>query len=90
MTDEHEDDAVLLETLGELLTHRHQSVADVARWFTYGHLQGTARLTSAVVCRAAVSLLLTIPDSAELTAALRDLLKAKDAFVRAAIAEEAF
>jgi len=89
-TSEYDDGAALLETLGELLTHRHQSVSDVARWFTFGHLEGTARLTSQEVCRTAVGMLLTIPDSAELTAALRKLLEAKDAFVRAAIAGEVF
>jgi hypothetical protein len=90
VSDEHQDDAELLDTLAEAIQDRHPSVRDVAQWFAFGHLEGTARLTSSSVCRVAVSMLLTIEDSAELTVGLRKLLEAKDAFVRAAIAREVF
>ncbi len=90
MSDQLEDDSALLDTLAEAIADRHQSVSNVAQWFAFGHLEGTARVTSAAICRTAVGMLLTIEDSPELTVGLRKLLEAKDALVRAAIEQEVF
>ena len=79
-----------MDELAEALEGRHESVRQVAGWFTYQHLTGHARETSKAVCELAVGMLLTIPDSPELTAGLRKLLEAKDCLVRASIAAEVF
>ena len=69
--------------------HRHPSTQQVARWFGYDHLTGSARNVSADCAGLASEILLEIPeDSTELTAGLRKLLEAKDCFVRAAIASQ--
>lgn len=67
--------------------NRHPSVRDLARW-----LEPNPRLdpglpsTVADTCGAvARSMVVSLPDSAELSAGLRKLLEAKDCFVRAAI-----
>lgn len=66
--------------------HREET-QDVARWFAYDHLPaGPARATSAWFWRLAVQLLTNLLDDRETTVALRKLLEAKDAAVRAAIA----
>lgn len=77
-----------MDELAEALEGRHESVRQVASWFTYEHLTGHARVTSEAVCSLAVGMLLTIPDSPELTVGLRKLLEAKDCLVRASIAGE--
>lgn len=81
--DPHE--AGLLDTLNEALEGRHTATRSVGKWFTFGHLKGSARITSAAACQLAIAMLLTIPDGPELTVGLRKLLEAKDAFVRASI-----
>jgi hypothetical protein len=75
-----------MDELAEALEGRHESVRQVASWFTYEHLTGHARQTSEEVCRLVVGMLLTIPDSPELTVGLRKLLEAKDCLVRASLA----
>jgi hypothetical protein len=72
------------------LTKRHPATQQIARWFSYDHLErnSLARLTSMNVHDLAEGVLLTIPDGPELTAGLRKLLEAKDCFVRAALAAD--
>lgn len=59
------------------------------RWFTYGHLSDKQlRDVSRIFSTAALALVESVPRSAERTVALRKLLEAKDAAVRAALPEE--
>lgn len=56
------------------------------RYFTYEHLRpGPLRDTSTLFCGVAAALDEALPDGAEKTVALRKLLEAKDAGVRAAL-----
>lgn len=77
-----------MDALAEAAQDRHPAVRDIAQWFTYAHLTGHAQLASQGCAELATAVLLTTPDSPELTAGLRKLLEAKDCFVRAAIAGE--
>lgn len=75
------------DSISELTQHRHQGVRDAARWFSWEHLPpGFAQQVSAACGKLAIDLICELPDSPELTYGLRELLKAKDSFVRAAIA----
>ncbi|MEU4391621.1 hypothetical protein [Kribbella sp. NPDC023855] len=74
---------MIQNTLFEALEGRYNATRQVGQYFAYDHLTGDARLASEACCQLAVSMLLTTPDSPELTVALRKLLEAKDAFVRA-------
>jgi hypothetical protein len=66
------------------LEERHPSVQQIMRWFGYGHLEAAGTQNVARECHdLAHQMLLEIPDGPELTAGLRKLLEAKDAFVRA-------
>lgn len=65
---------------------RHPGTVAVARWFEYGHLDGAPRELAKLFAHHCAELLARLPDSPELTVALRKLLEAKDAAVRAAIA----
>lgn len=68
------------------LTNRHSSVAQIAQFFSFGHLRaGTLRETSRECHDLAERMIRQLPDSPELTAGLRKLLEAKDCFVRAAL-----
>lgn len=65
---------------------RHPATVALLRWFEWDHLpEGPVRHTSQQVCLLAHSMANHLSDGPELSAGLRDLLKAKDAFVRAAI-----
>lgn len=77
-----------MDALAEALEDRHESVRQIGRWFTYGHLRDLPAITSQQCAELATGMVLTLPDSPELEAGLRKLLEAKDCFVRAAIAKE--
>jgi hypothetical protein len=69
---------------------RHPSTTALARWFEFDHLpEGPIRDTSATCADLAARMIDTLPDDPELSAGLRHLLEAKDAFVRAAIRAQA-
>lgn len=66
---------------------RHPATGSIVRWFEYDHLpSGLPRDLSANCAQLARYAVESLPDDPELTAGLRKLLEAKDAFVRAAIA----
>lgn len=67
---------------------RHPATQQLARWFSFYHLEDARKPPSAACARLAQIMIDTIPDGPELTAGLRHLLEAKDCFVRAAIAVE--
>lgn len=62
---------------------RHPSVAGVLRQFAWAHLGGALRPMSQVYGEAAVKLAHAVEDGPELVVALRKLVEAKDAGVRA-------
>lgn len=74
---------MLLEKYG----HRHASVGMVLRFFEYDHLPEGLQLVSKPCCELAMQMVDQLPDDPELVVALRKLLEAKDAFVRAAVAK---
>ena len=55
----------------------------ILRFFHYVHLPPTLRAASKPFCQLAQHIILTVPRNAERTVALRKLLEAKDAGVRA-------
>jgi hypothetical protein len=55
------------------------------QFFTYDHLPGRLRPISEPICVLAHQYAQALPDSPELTAALRKMLEAKDCLVRAAL-----
>lgn len=55
------------------------------RYFTYSHLPGELQRISKLFHVTALAVVLAMPRSAERTVALRKLLEAKDAAVRAAV-----
>jgi hypothetical protein len=69
--------------IAELVRDRHPSVKPFGAYFAYDHLAEPLASTSMLFERTAALLLDTLPDSPELTIALRKLLEAKDAAVRA-------
>jgi hypothetical protein len=70
----------------DALPGRHPSTTALARWFEFDHLrEGPIRDTSAACADLAERMIEALPDDPELSAGLRHLLEAKDAFVRAAI-----
>lgn len=81
-------DEIVQATLNQALANRVAAVRQVGQFFVFDDLSGPARETSRRCCETAISMLLTIPDSPELTVGLRKLLEAKDAFVRATILGE--
>jgi hypothetical protein len=75
------------DELAEALEGRHPATREVAQFFTFNHLpMGRIRGASVTCHDLAVSMLLTAPDSPELTTGLRKLLEAKDCFVRCQVA----
>jgi hypothetical protein len=65
---------------------RHPATERLLRWFAYGHLrEGDPRDTSEACYTLAHRMAGQLPDGDELRAGLRQLLAAKDWFVRAAI-----
>lgn len=57
----------------------------ILQFFSYQHLPEHLRVVSAPFCQLAVELVHQLPRNPERTVALRKLLEAKDAAVRAAI-----
>jgi len=55
----------------------------ILRYFHYGHLPRTLQAASQPFCQLAAFVVETLPRNAERTVALRKLLEAKDAAVRA-------
>lgn len=81
------------EAIREHLAGRNRAVIDAAQWFAFDHLPATPsaviatpRDVSASVAELAFDTIDLLPDSPELTHALRRLIEAKDCLVRAAIA----
>ena len=60
----------------------------ILKFFKYGHLPEALQLRSKPFADLAESLVATLPRNAERSVALRKLLEAKDAAVRAALPEE--
>mgnify|MGYP007112272844 CR=1 FL=1 len=58
---------------------------DILRFFDFRHLSGTLREVSALCCDLAHTLEEILPDGPEKSVALRKILEAKDAAVRAAL-----
>ena len=71
----------------EHLPGRHPGTRQIARWFTYSHLINSEAYKISRECHELADVMIgELPDGPELTAGLRKLLEAKDAFVRAALA----
>lgn len=64
---------------------RHPATQHIARYFAYDHLPEPMRTISAHSAALAAKMIDALPDGPELTVALRHLLEAKDAFVRASL-----
>lgn len=60
----------------------------IMQFFTYAHLPEDLQRVSAPFCELAVHLVEMLPRNPERSVALRKLLEAKDAAVRAAVAKE--
>lgn len=67
------------------LEGRHPATTGILRYFAYAHLPVPLRAVSAPCSELAHNMAEYLPDGPELTAGLRKLLEAKDAFVRAAL-----
>ncbi len=63
-------------------TPRHASVAGVLKHFKYAHLPEHLQAISKPCCDLAMKMADTLPENPDLTCGLRDLLAAKDNFVR--------
>jgi hypothetical protein len=81
------------EAIREHLAGRNRAVIDAAQWFAFDHLPVVAaadgsspRDVSFAAAAHAFAMIGLLPDSPELTHALRRLIEAKDCLVRAAIA----
>lgn len=70
------------------MTERHPSTTHLARYFAYDHLPERLQEISRPCGELAEAMIDALPDGPELTAGLRKLLEAKDAFVRAALDKE--
>ncbi len=64
---------------------RHPGVQQIARYFEYDHLPEHLQGVSRPCGELAQQMIDALPDGPELTFGLRQLLLAKDAFVRAAL-----
>lgn len=70
------------------MTNRHSSVEAITRFFEYSHLPEPLQYI-AMRCNTLKEIMLKeLEDDPELVVGLRKLLEAKDAFVRAAVAQE--
>lgn len=67
------------------LTGRHPGTRHLGRYFEYGHLPERLQVISRPCGELAEEMIRSLSDGPELTAGLRKLLEAKDAFVRAAL-----
>lgn len=66
----------------------HPAVEELLRFFKFDHLPPAMQAVSRPFCELAQKLAADLPDCAEKTVALRKLLEAKDAAVRAALPRE--
>lgn len=66
-------------------TPDHVATDPILRYFTWAHLPGSLQAVSQPFADLAMTIVTTIPRNAERTVALRKLLEAKDAAVRAAL-----
>jgi hypothetical protein len=66
-------------------TPRHPAVAGVLKHFRFAHLPSHLQAISGPCAELALGLADVLPENADLTCALRDLLSAKDNFVRAGL-----
>lgn len=64
-------------------TPRHASISGVLKHFRYSHLPEHLQAISRPCGELAIQMANTLPDGPDLTCGLRDLLAAKDNFVRA-------
>lgn len=64
-------------------TPRHPSVAGVLKHFRFSHLPEHLQTVSRPCAQLAILMADTLPENPDLTCGLRDLLTAKDNFVRA-------
>lgn len=64
---------------------RHPGTTNLLRYFTFAHLPPHLQVISRPCAELADAMVDAIADGPELTAGLRKLLEAKDAFVRAAL-----
>lgn len=60
----------------------------ILQYFVYSHLPGALQTVSEPFCKLAHGLVETLPRNPERSVALRKLLEAKDAAVRAALTKE--
>lgn len=65
-----------------VLDHRRPETRKLFSFFSYDHLPATLALVSIPFWNLAFHLILTMPETPELTVALRKLLEAKDCAVR--------
>lgn len=69
------------------LPERHPSTQQAMRWFATGHMSDIGSRDIVQSCEdLALTVIARVNDDPELTAGLRKLLEAKDAFVRAHVA----
>lgn len=73
------------EILSAIGYNRNPSVTHIMQYFEYAHLPQTLGAYSKLCCDLAIKMCQELDDSPELAVALRKLLEAKDAFVRAAL-----
>ena len=66
----------------------HPATKHILQFFAYAHLPPHLQVVSEPFGKLAESLASTLPDNPEKTAALRKLLEAKDAAVRAVVAKD--
>lgn len=67
------------------LTDRHPATVEIMEFFAYDHLPAYLRPVSRLTAKLAEDMVERLPDGPELTFGLRQLLLAKDAFVRQAV-----
>lgn len=67
------------------MSDRHPSTTHLLGYFAYDHLPEYLQAVSRPCGELAAAMVDELPDGPELTAGLRKLLEAKDAFVRAAL-----
>jgi hypothetical protein len=69
----------------------HEATRYILRFFRYDHLpEGNAKQNAKMLCGVADILANTLPDDPETTVAIRKLLEAKDAAVRASLEIKVF
>lgn len=78
----------LTKLLPELSPMTHPAIVHVYQWFEFGHLPDALAAVSAPFAEVALGVAIRSPNSAETTVALRKLLEAKDAAVRASIEQD--